>query len=237
MLRLESETHFDLSRFTLFTDAVVAIAITLLALELSVPETENFSFGNIFEAWPHFLAFLLSFIIIGVFWKIHYQFFTYIGKVDERMIGLNMMWLFGIILLPFSTNLMSEHLLNGPATIFYSANVFFVSFIQNLIWDYACDTFKFYPGNKTQRTTQSLLKENVSQKTEMFFRLACNIHWINAAIALVVAFFSPLLAMLILFTRIILFRSTAVQWIERSLRKQRGKQGSDEKKDTNSPTE
>jgi uncharacterized membrane protein len=219
---MKPEKSLELDRLVFFSDAVVAIAITLLALELKVENhTTDFSFENIYEAWPHFLAFVLSFIIIGVFWKIHHQFFMYIGRIDEKLLGLNMLWLFGIAILPFSTNLMSEHLMNKTATIFYCANVFFISFFQNLIWDYACDKLILYPGQKTKISNDTLLKENVSKETESLFRAACNIHWINAAVALIVACFSPLVAMIILFTRIIFFRSAAIQWIGRRIKREK----------------
>lgn len=214
--------NLELERTVFFSDAVIAIAITLLALELKInTQNDSFSFQDIYLIYPKILAFTLSFIIIGLFWKIHHQFFMFIGKVDDKLLGLNLIWLFGIAILPFSTNILSEHLLNKSATVLYCFNVFFVSFIQNLIWDYACDKLILYPGQKTKSSNATLLKENVSAETEALYRTACNIHWINALVALIVAFFSPLTATIILFSRILFFRSTAIQWIDRSLKKQK----------------
>src|ERR1700748_2867625 len=102
---MDSEQHeknLELERLVFFSDAVVAIAITLLALELKVaPAGPHLTFADLAAAWHKFAAFFLSFIIIAVFWVNHHRFFFYIKDVDGRTMVYNMCWLLFIVLLPF----------------------------------------------------------------------------------------------------------------------------------------
>jgi uncharacterized membrane protein len=97
-------------RLTLFSDAVVAIAITLLALELPVPEG-----GTVSEFWAsvhrndgHYAAFLISFVVIAAAWGDHHDVFRYTERVDSRLRTLNMTWLLTIVLNPFATKLLTS---------------------------------------------------------------------------------------------------------------------------------
>jgi uncharacterized membrane protein len=96
-------------RLTLFSDAVVAIAITLLAIDLPLPE------GNtVTEFWAsvrhndaHYAAFLISFFAIAAAWRDHHDIFRYVTRVDSRLRMLNTFWLLMIVLNPFATKLLT----------------------------------------------------------------------------------------------------------------------------------
>jgi len=96
-------------RLTLFSDAVVAIAITLLAIELPIPEG-----GTAPEFWAsvrhdagHYAAFLISFLVIAAAWRDHHDIFRYVRRVDSRLLTLNFGWLLMIVLNPFATRLLT----------------------------------------------------------------------------------------------------------------------------------
>jgi uncharacterized membrane protein len=76
------EKNLELERLVFFSDAIVAIAITLLALDLKVEPASggHLTFADVGNAWEKFLAFFLSFFIIAIFWKIHHEFYTYSAK-------------------------------------------------------------------------------------------------------------------------------------------------------------
>lgn len=214
---MKKEKSLELERLVFFSDAVVAIAITLLALELKLDHvSENLCIQDVWSAWPHFLAFFISFVIIGLFWKIHHQFFVYIRKINEMFLAFNMAWLFFIALLPFTTNLLSEHFDNKTAVVLYCANVLMISFFQNSLWDYACDQMILFPGKKV-KNPQTLLDESTTKETITLYRLACNIHMVNAFVALIIAFFWPIVAIIVLFSRIFFFRTAAIKWTESRL--------------------
>jgi uncharacterized membrane protein len=98
-------------RVIFFSDAVVAIAITLLALALPVPH--GGSNREILQSMARdvnaYLAFLISFAVIGSHWRWHHRVFKYVARLDERIIGLNMIWLLMMIITPFAARLLAGH--------------------------------------------------------------------------------------------------------------------------------
>lgn len=103
-------------RLLLFSDAVVAIAITLLAIALPVPQggTSHAFWSSVRHNQGHYLAFLTSFLIISVAWSQHRRVWGFATRSDQRMQTLNMLWLLTIILIPFATQVLRP---NGPQTL------------------------------------------------------------------------------------------------------------------------
>src|SRR5689334_1597269 len=91
-------------RLKFFSDAVIAIAMTLLALELPVPSGETAgevwrSFG---EGWEEYLAFLITFWVIGQQWMNHHSFLRYVERVPHSFVRLNLLWLLTVVITPFA---------------------------------------------------------------------------------------------------------------------------------------
>lgn len=186
------EKNIQLERTVFFCDAVVAIAITLLAFNLKVVKNDNthLSFKDIASQWRVFAAFLLSFFNIANFWRTHHMFFAYIKKMDEKLLWYNICWLLFIITLPFATTLVSSDFFDTPAICTYSVNMLMVSVFQNNIWDYACQKPEF------------LKRENIHPLVIRITRIFCNLDMINALIAITLSFFWPGVAFIILFTKL-----------------------------------
>jgi uncharacterized membrane protein len=101
-------------RVVFFSDAVVAIAITLLALALPVPTgTDGFTNGQMLHAlgrhWPDYLAFFISFYVIGNHWAAHRRVFRFANRMNHRVTALNMLWLLMMILTPFAARLLASN--------------------------------------------------------------------------------------------------------------------------------
>jgi uncharacterized membrane protein len=112
-------------RLVFFSDAVVAIALTLLALELPVPEgTSDAELWRAFrETVPEYLAFLLSFTVIAALWASHHWLFRYVVGFTPPLLWLNFTWLLGIVLVPFVTRVL---MVDGPyqiSAVLYAAVV------------------------------------------------------------------------------------------------------------------
>jgi len=184
------EKNLELERLVFFSDAIVAIAITILVFNLKIDGNEgrHFTFADLLQAWPKFLAFFLSFFIIALFWKMHHQFFFYIRAVDETLLWNNIAWLLFVVLLPFSTTLISMHFKDPPAMVVYCANILCINIFQNNIWDYAS-------------TRPQFLKPGVDERVVLFYRRACNVAMINSLVSLAVAFFFPVAAFILLVAR------------------------------------
>jgi uncharacterized membrane protein len=99
-------------RVVVFSDAVVAIAITLLALALPVPDTTGATTnGQLLHSlradWDQYFAFLLSFVIIGNNWSAHRRTFRYVNKLNSKLSVLNMTWLLIMVLTPYTARLLA----------------------------------------------------------------------------------------------------------------------------------
>jgi uncharacterized membrane protein len=100
------------SRLEAFSDGVLAIAITLLVIEIRPPEVhEGESLAHaLWELWPSYLAYLVSFLTIGVIWLNHHRVFTQVTRVDGPLLVLNLNLLLWTGLIPFPTAVVAEHL-------------------------------------------------------------------------------------------------------------------------------
>jgi uncharacterized membrane protein len=96
-------------RLSLFSDAVIAIAITLLAIELPLPtgDTAGTLWASIQHEDGHYVAFLISFAVIASDWADHHDLFRCLARVDPRLRALNCLWLLTIVLNPFATRLLT----------------------------------------------------------------------------------------------------------------------------------
>ena len=96
-------------RLVAFSDAVVAIAITLLALDLPVPTGATMSkfLSSVGNGTDEYVAFLISFVVIAAAWRRYHGVFRYIERVDARVRNYNVLWLLTIILNPFATRLLT----------------------------------------------------------------------------------------------------------------------------------
>jgi uncharacterized membrane protein len=102
-------------RLNAFADGVFAIVITLLVLELPVPEVTEGLLGALLAEWPEFLAYLISFVFIGGFWMTHASITRLTELEDQVTFRMTLITLFFISLIPFSTSLMATHL-TGPGS-------------------------------------------------------------------------------------------------------------------------
>ena len=99
-------------RVVFFSDAVVAIAITLLALALPVPEGfDGMTNGQLLHAlghdWGKYYPFLISFVVIASHWAAHRRIFRYVNRLNGKVIVANMVWLLMMILVPFATRMLA----------------------------------------------------------------------------------------------------------------------------------
>ena len=130
----------ETSRLEAFSDGVIAIAITLLVLEIHVPEAPPGQLGRaLLEQWPSYAAYVVSFAVIGIMWVNHHRIFHLVATVDRPLLFINLMLLMFIALFPFPTALLAEHLRSGGgdaqlAAAVYSANATGCAIAFNLMW-------------------------------------------------------------------------------------------------------
>lgn len=104
----------DGKRLEAFSDGVMAIAITLLVLDLKVPPHAEASAHGLAAAlgheWPSYAAYLVSFLVIGIIWINHHAMFTQVRRVDRAVLFTNLGLLMVVSLIPFPTRLLADYL-------------------------------------------------------------------------------------------------------------------------------
>lgn len=142
------ETRQESGRLVAFSDGVVAIAITLLILPLAGielpkdnPEARTAPLAYVWQQNSSLIiSFLVSWFVILIFWLAHHRIFGAVDRVNSAIIRWNVLWLFGIIILPFPMNLLDQvsgsHQASQQTTTFYIATMFFISLMLTLIgWE------------------------------------------------------------------------------------------------------
>jgi uncharacterized membrane protein len=135
------ENKMGLERIVFFSDAVYAIAITLLALEIRLPAdisgmSNSDLFQNLLAIWPRYLGFTISFLSIGNFWLLHHRQFRAIERYDKGLMFINLLTLMAVAFIPFPTAVISENG-NRTSTIFYALSAAAVGLFSALLWIYA----------------------------------------------------------------------------------------------------
>lgn len=130
-----SETK-QLERFVFFSDAVFAIAITLLVIEIRVPHIQpgtleaRQAFQALLERLPNFIGFFVSFAVVGAFWSFHHRAFGLLVRHDPSFAWPNLFLLMAIAFLPFSTAFMSENFGQRVPHLFYLASLLAAGLLQ-----------------------------------------------------------------------------------------------------------
>jgi uncharacterized membrane protein len=125
-----------------FSDGVFAIAITLLVLEIGVPEgSEDDLLGALGDQWPSYLGYLVSFATIGALWIKHSVMTDCLDSSDATLVRLNLLLLLAISFLPFPTRLLAEYVGEAEAArvaaVVYGGNLLLASALMSLLWRYA----------------------------------------------------------------------------------------------------
>ena len=143
MDRSHENTALSFERILFFSDAVFAIVITLLVLELKAPHIERAGFTEeamrheLFELLPKFLGFVYSFFIVGMLWIEHHRIFRFIVDWDFGLIARNLLFLLFVAFIPFTTALFSENYYSRTAFILYAGSFALAAIGKLWVWRYA----------------------------------------------------------------------------------------------------
>jgi uncharacterized membrane protein len=171
-------------RLQFFSDAVFAIAMTLLVLDIDIPDVDSSRLGNALrDAQPQVFAFVLSFAVIAATWVGHHRRFEIVRVADTRLVQLNFALLLVVTFLPFPTAVLSEYGSETPAVVLYAGTVAALGLIQLATWAHAWRA--------------GLLKAEIDEGT---YRYGRRVHVVDPAVflaSIVVALLGfPLAAML-----------------------------------------
>lgn len=185
---MEKETN----RVEAFSDGVFAIAITLLILEIKVPEFgDNLSNIQLFMAlaklWPSYIAFLLSFIAILIMWVNHHGFFKNLKTIDFKFLFANGFLLLMVTFVPFPTAVLAKYLNSegaNAASAFYCGTFILISIAYNLLWF-------------TSAFRRRLVKDTLSDEVIFKIRNAYFAGFSIYVLAFIISFFYAFIGLLI----------------------------------------
>ncbi len=151
-----------LERLIFFSDAVFAIAITLLVIDIRLPDlgssaTASQVVTSLKNLGPHFFGFVVSFVVIGGFWATHHRTFRYVRRYDRAFIWINILFLMSVAFLPFSSSVISEYGNLPPAVVFYSVSLAITSLLFVVLWLYATYHWRLVDRTLSRSTIQQVL--------------------------------------------------------------------------------
>ncbi len=200
----QQEGVISSARLETFADGVFAIAITLLVLEIRIPEPGENVTRALLNQWPSFLAYITSFLTIGTIWTDHHRFFTLIRGTTHGFLFVNLLLLMPIAFLPYPTAVVARQWFEGrdqvvPAMLLYGGTMALIAVFFRSMWLYA--------------TSRGLLAEEAGRsragrrRGELIYRLAPLIYLLGAGLSVI----DPILSLIV-------FLALAAYWLSPSRR-------------------
>lgn len=182
----------DKGRLEAFSDGVFAVAATLLVLEFTVNHHDKIGLGTqLVDLWPAYLAYVTSFVTIGIIWINHHHTVSLLGRADRTMLFINNLLLLTIVFLPFPTRLVAEDLNHDfhpgdekAAVLAYSATFVVMALLHLVWWEYA-------------RHNRRLISEDTPDSALRAVDRAYLPGVPMYGVVFIVAFFSPLAAVIL----------------------------------------
>ena len=134
--------HRELDRLIFFSDAILAIVMTLLILEIRAPDNVPSDVAAtevpnlVWALWPKFFSYVLSFLVIGTYWIAHHQTFRYVRSYNRTLLWLNLVFLLSISFIPFPTDLLGEYGELRFSVIVYAASLGMARLLLAVVWWY-----------------------------------------------------------------------------------------------------
>jgi uncharacterized membrane protein len=168
----------DVERIAAFSDAIFAFSMTVLALEIKVPTITGNPVAElpaaIIEQSPHFLSFVVGFLVVAMYWSGHHRMFRYIRRVDGRLVWLNILLLMGIAFMPVPTDYLGEYANVPLIAAIYAAVLIIIAIVDGAMWSYVA--------------SHKLLDEELSPRLIRLYQLRIMIPAIIFALSIPVAF-------------------------------------------------
>lgn len=186
--------HRPTDRLEYFTDAVLAIAATLLATELPKPEAGLPQ--QLVNHWPHYAAFAASFLFICIAWSNHHNIFRYIKQTDQYLLLLNTLFLLFVTLQSFTTGLLAQHVGKPDertAALIYHGTLVLMTLLYNCTWWYAIRQDDLLKDGTDKRLVHLLTKEYaLAPALHLTALLICwwSVRWSIVPVVLIYVYFA-----------------------------------------------
>jgi uncharacterized membrane protein len=194
-------TQLGLERIMFFSDAVMAIAITLLVIDLKLPEIPAALAAQqlparLGELTPRIVSFMISFSVVGVYWSSHHRHFGYIRRYDGRLIALNLVFLLFVALMPFFASLLGQYSIVPLAVAAYALGVAATGLSIGAVWWYASYRRRLVdPKLGAGFIRQRIL---IALVVPLGFLFSAPFAWLSPYLTFAIWFLAPLILILLL---------------------------------------
>ncbi len=193
-----SSDRFDTESVHALSGAVFAFALTLLILDIAVPEIpkgspEKVLVGALINLWPHVLTYVVSFGLISSYWVTHRRIFTFIKRADRTFLWMNLLFLMFIAFMPFATSLMGAYPRYHVAVLVYAAVAMATMLIHYAEWAYATGRGHLVDPDLDPQWFHHITRRLLSAA---LFSLVCiGVSFFDPLVSLIVFLLVPLMAM------------------------------------------
>jgi len=187
------------ARLETFADGVFAIAITLLVLEIHIPEAGENVGKALLGQWPSFLAYVTSFLTIGTIWADHHRLFTVIRGTTYGFLFVNVLLLMPVAFLPYPTAVVARQWFEGkdqvvPAMVLYGGTMALVAVMFRAVWRYA--------DSRRLLGAEAVRSRALRRRGDLIYRLAPLIYLAGAGASVI----DPILSLVV-------FLGLAIYWL------------------------
>ena len=139
----ESSQGLGKQRIEALSDAIFAFAMTLLVLDVKIQKiaealvTPEFLTRTLLDLWPKFLTFVMSFVILSLFWIAHHGYAHFLKRTDRTFLWINLLFLMVVVFVPFSTDFLGDYPRQRIAAMVYGCNIMALGLTLYWQWEYA----------------------------------------------------------------------------------------------------
>ena len=180
-------------RISAFSDGVFAIAVTLLVLDIKVPDPATTTSaqlpGRLLHLWPELFSYALSFVIIGVYWVAHHLMLHSLKRADRTLLWINNLFLMCVAFIPFTAGLLGQFRHDRAAVAVYGGSLVLTSLSLQVLWTYATRN-----GRLTDEPLDPSLVRVGTARTlgaAAIYLAAIFLSWISPTISLVLYWLAP----------------------------------------------
>ncbi len=180
--------YYSPKRLEALADGVFTVAMTIMVLELTVPvitfNSDREIILQLISMWPKFISYVLSFLVLGVYWIIHHKIFDIIKRYTSTLAWLNILFLMIVALIPFTTSLLGKYFLETTTTFIYGIQLLLMFILGYSLYSYATSRIE-------------ILYEEVDKKDVRGVKVMGYTYFGILIIALVFSFIIPLISIII----------------------------------------
>ncbi len=188
--RSQAVAGLTTGRITAFSDGVFSIAITLLVLNLCVPTVPGELLDQLGKQWPSLLSYILSFVIVGIYWVAHHNMFHYIKRSDRPFLWINILLLMCVAFIPFPAGLLGQYPTQPISVIIYASSLILTNLMLSLLWWYATSNHRLVDQDIDPHFVRTVNRRNMT--APVVYLVSIGLSFLSPLASLIVFFLFPL---------------------------------------------